>query len=45
MPLSVKTSRTRRIRIAVTLLSGLLPVLLGFAILYLQAERTLQQNT
>jgi sensor c-di-GMP phosphodiesterase-like protein len=45
MPLSVNTSRKRRIRSAVTLLSGLLPVLLGFAILYLQAERTLQHSS
>ncbi|MHC8361790.1 EAL domain-containing protein [Pseudomonas sp. LS2P72] len=45
MPLNVKTRRKRVIRMAVTLLSGLLPVLLGFAILYMQAERTLKQST
>lgn len=45
MPLTVKNRRKRRTRVAVTVLSGLLPVVLGFAILYLQAERTLQHNT
>ncbi|MDQ0127181.1 sensor c-di-GMP phosphodiesterase-like protein [Pseudomonas lini] len=45
MPLNVKNRRKRGVRIAVTVLSGLLPVLLGFAILYMQAERTLQQST
>lgn len=45
MPLNVKNRRKRGIRIAVTVLSGLLPVSLGFAILYMQAERTLQQST
>ncbi|WP_283188144.1 cyclic diguanylate phosphodiesterase [Pseudomonas sp. PMCC200344] len=45
MPLNVKTRRKRGTRMAVTLLSGLLPVLLGFAILYMQAERTLKQST
>ncbi|MGH8388725.1 MAG: EAL domain-containing protein [Pseudomonas sp.] len=44
MPLKIKR-RKRSIRIAVPLLSGLLPVLLGFAILYMQAERTLKQST
>jgi len=44
MPLNVKTRRTRT-RIAVTVLSGLLPVLLGFTILYMQAERALKHNT
>ena len=43
MPLRAKT-RTRRIRMAVTLLSGLLPVLLGTAILYIQAGRALEQS-
>ena len=43
MPLRAKT-RTRRIRMAVTLLSGLLPVLLGAAILYIQAGRALEQS-
>ncbi|VVQ08932.1 putative cyclic di-GMP phosphodiesterase PdeG [Pseudomonas fluorescens] len=45
MPLNVKSRRKRGIRIAVTVLSGLLPVLLGGAILHMQAERTLQQST
>ena len=45
MPLNVKNRRKRGIRVAVTVLSGLLPVSLGFAILYMQAERTLQQST
>ncbi|PQP00409.1 cyclic diguanylate phosphodiesterase [Pseudomonas frederiksbergensis] len=45
MPLNVKSRRKRGIRITVTVLSGLLPVLLGVAILYLQAERTLKQST
>lgn len=45
MPLNVKSRRKRGARIAVTVLSGLLPVLLGVAILYLQAERTLKQST
>jgi sensor c-di-GMP phosphodiesterase-like protein len=44
MPLNVKNRRTRT-RIAVTVLSGLVPVLLGFAILYMQAERALKHNT
>ncbi|MGE8069248.1 EAL domain-containing protein [Pseudomonas sp. NPDC089569] len=43
MPLTDK-SRKRSIRTAVTLASALLPVLLGSVILYLQAERTLQQS-
>ena len=45
MPLKAKTRRKRSTRIAVTLLSGLLPVLLGVAILYMQAERALKQST
>ncbi|MHC8411409.1 EAL domain-containing protein [Pseudomonas sp. Hz4] len=45
MPLNVKSRRKRSIRMAVTLLSGLLPVLLGFAILYMQAERALKHST
>ena len=45
MPLNVKSRRKRGIRIVVTVLSGLLPVLLGVTILYLQAERTLKQST
>ncbi|MDR6917338.1 sensor c-di-GMP phosphodiesterase-like protein [Pseudomonas sp. 3296] len=45
MPLSAKRRRPLRIRIMVTLLCGLLPVILGFGILYMQAERVLQQST
>lgn len=45
MPLSVKNRRKRGARIVVTLLSGLLPILLGFAILYVQAERALQHSS
>ncbi|MHC8326759.1 EAL domain-containing protein [Pseudomonas sp. LB1P83] len=45
MPLNAKTRRKRGKRLVVTLLSGLLPVLLGGVILYMQAERTLQQST
>ncbi|EJN18505.1 EAL domain-containing protein [Pseudomonas sp. GM78] len=44
MPLKTN-ARPRGIRLAVTLLCGLLPVLLGFAILYMQAERVLRQST
>lgn len=43
MPLKAKT-RSRSTRMAVTLISGLLPVLLGAAILYMQAGRALKQN-
>ncbi|WP_223502666.1 EAL domain-containing protein [Pseudomonas sp. BF-R-24] len=43
MPLKAKT-RSRSTRIAVTLISGLLPVLLGAAILYMQAGRALKQD-
>ncbi|MBF6039366.1 MULTISPECIES: EAL domain-containing protein [Pseudomonas] len=45
MPLSAKRRRPLRIRILVTLLCGLLPVILGFAILYMQAGRALEQST
>jgi sensor c-di-GMP phosphodiesterase-like protein len=45
MPLTVKSRRKRSTRIAVAVLSGVLPVLLGFAILYMQAGRALQQST
>ncbi|MVV48572.1 cyclic diguanylate phosphodiesterase [Pseudomonas sp. PB120] len=45
MPLTVKPRRKRGTRIVVTVLSGLLPVVLGFAILYMQAGRTLSQST
>ncbi|HWH89750.1 MAG TPA: EAL domain-containing protein [Pseudomonas sp.] len=44
MPLTVRPRRKRSTRIIVTLLSGLLPIVLGSAILYMQAERTLQQS-
>jgi EAL domain-containing protein (putative c-di-GMP-specific phosphodiesterase class I) len=44
MPLTAKTRRTRGTRTLVTLLCGLPPVLLGFAILYGQAGRTLEQS-
>ncbi|WP_223547971.1 EAL domain-containing protein [Pseudomonas sp. A-B-19] len=43
MPLKAKT-RSRSARMAVTLISGLLPVLLGAAILYMQAGRALKQD-
>jgi sensor c-di-GMP phosphodiesterase-like protein len=43
MPLKAKT-RSRSARMAVTLISGLLPVLLGAAILYMQAGRALKHN-
>ncbi|MCF4996360.1 EAL domain-containing protein [Pseudomonas syringae] len=43
MPLTVKPRRRRSARIALTLLSGLLPLVIGSVILYMQAERTLQQ--
>lgn len=45
MPLSVKNRRKRGARIVVTLLSGLLPILLGLAILYVQAERALEHSS
>jgi len=44
MPLKAKT-RSRSTKIAVTLLCGLLPVLLGATILYIQAGRALKQDT
>lgn len=44
MPLSVKSRRNRSARIVVTVLSGLIPMALGVAILYMQAQRTLQQS-
>ncbi len=44
MPLTRRPRRKRSTRIAVTLLSGLLPIALGSVILYMQAERTLQQS-
>lgn len=45
MPLTVSPRRKRSTRLVVTLLSGLLPVLLGVAILYMQAERTLEHSS
>ncbi|MET0778147.1 MAG: EAL domain-containing protein [Pseudomonas mandelii] len=45
MPLNAKTRHKRGKRMAVTVLSGLLPVLLGSVILYMQAERALKQST
>ena len=45
MPLNVKTRRNRSKRIAVTLLSGLAPMVLGAAILSMQAERALQHSS
>lgn len=42
MPLTIKT---RRSRLLVTVLCGLLPIGLGFAILCLQAQRALEQST
>lgn len=44
MPLTVRPRRKRSTRIAVTLLSGLLPILSGGVILYMQAGRTLEQS-
>ncbi|MHC8320114.1 EAL domain-containing protein [Pseudomonas sp. GB2N2] len=45
MPLTAKTRRTRGTRIVVTVLSCALPILLGFAILYVQAGRALEHST
>lgn len=45
MPLNVKNRRKRGQRMVVTLLSGLLPIVLGSVILYMQAERALKQDT
>lgn len=45
MPLTLKARRKPAARIAITLISGVFPVLLGFAILHLQAERMLEQST
>lgn len=44
MPLTPRPRRKRSTRVVVTLLSGLLPILLGSVILYIQADRTLQQS-
>ncbi|MBT2372987.1 EAL domain-containing protein [Pseudomonas fluorescens] len=45
MPLTVKGPRKPTARYLITTLSVLLPILLGVVILYLQAERTLEQST
>jgi hypothetical protein len=45
MPLTVKGPRKLLTRYSISVLSGLLPILLGVAILYWQAERTLEQST
>ncbi|MGE8186200.1 EAL domain-containing protein [Pseudomonas sp. NPDC086278] len=45
MPLNARSRHKRTQRIAVTLLCGLVPLLLGAVILYMQAERTLKQST
>ncbi|KAB0494144.1 EAL domain-containing protein [Pseudomonas vancouverensis] len=43
MPLKVKRRR-RSLRVAITLISGLLPIVLGTVILHMQAERALKQS-
>ncbi|WP_335945721.1 EAL domain-containing protein [Pseudomonas sp. G166] len=45
MPLTATRSRTRPRRYLITLFCGLLPILSGLGILYMQAERTLEQHT
>ncbi len=45
MPLTVKGPRKPSARYAISALCGVLPIFLGVAILYWQAERTLQQST
>lgn len=45
MPLIIKARRSRRIRLLVTVFCGLLPIVLGGVILYLQAQRTLEHDT
>ncbi|PNB48349.1 MULTISPECIES: EAL domain-containing protein [Pseudomonas] len=45
MPLTVRPRRKRSTRIIVTLLCGLLPIVLGSVILYMQAGRALQQSS
>ncbi|MDR9753671.1 EAL domain-containing protein [Pseudomonas sp. SZMC_28357] len=45
MPLTVKPRRSRNIRIILTVICGLLPILLGLAILHMQAQRALQQSS
>ena len=45
MPLTVNGPRKRATRYLITSLSALLPIVLGVAILYWQAERSLDQST
>lgn len=45
MPLTSKGPRGRATRYVISATCGLLPILLGVAILYWQAERTLEQST
>ncbi|MBF8003358.1 EAL domain-containing protein [Pseudomonas brenneri] len=45
MPLTIKGPRKRTARYLITALCGLLPILLGVVILYMQAQRTLEQST
>ncbi|TVT80345.1 EAL domain-containing protein [Pseudomonas sp. H3(2019)] len=45
MPLTVKARRTPRTRNLITLLIGLVPVVLGFVILHMQAEQVLEHST
>ncbi|MDI2590295.1 EAL domain-containing protein [Pseudomonas sp. N3-W] len=45
MPLTVKYRRSRRMRIVVTVLCGVIPIVLGLVILCLQAERALHIST
>ena len=45
MPLTVKGRRSRSARLVITLLIGTVPIALGFAILYLQAQRSLEDST
>ncbi|MGL5998206.1 MAG: EAL domain-containing protein [Pseudomonas proteolytica] len=45
MPLTLKGPRKRAARYSISVLCGLLPILLGVLILYVQAQRTLEQST
>ena len=45
MPLTIKGPRKRAARYLITVLCGMLPILLGVVILYLQAQRTLENST
>ena len=45
MPLTLKGPRKRAARYLITVLCGMLPILLGVVILYLQAQRTLENST